>query len=95
MELTMFRGKHIMRVKILLLEGCAINLTFLDVWKNPKVYPKMKISMKSDFPRILKLQKTEHEIRVVTKYVISKCNILFQIFVQKDFESRSKSFRLT
>ena len=74
MELTMFRGKHIMRVKILLLEGCAINLTFLDVWKNPKVYPKMKISMKSDFPRILKLQKIEYEVKIITNYATNYDN---------------------
>ena len=91
--------------------GChQFTCAFLVVWENLKVYvvPKSehsmitsefpvlsKFPMELGFPRILKLQKTEHEIRVVTKYVISKCNILFQIFVQKDFESRSKSFRLT
>ena len=42
-----------------------------------------------DSSRILKLQETEHE--VVTKYVISKCNISFQIFVQKDFQKVSDS----
>ena len=54
-----------------------------------------KFLMELVFPRILKLQKTKHEIRVLTKYVISKCNILFEIFVQTDFQIHSKTFRLT
>ena len=89
-----FRGKHIVMVRMLLSGGCVTNLIFLELCENATMYAKVKIRrsefptlpkfpVESDFPRNLKLQKIEHEIKVITNFEITKCNTLFQIFVQK------------
>ena len=91
MQLNVFRGKHIMIVRILLSGGCATNLFFLQIRKSKSV-PKIrrlelpnlpKFPIELGFPRILKLQNIENELKVITNYEITKCNILLQIFVQK------------